>query len=236
MPREEGHRNIETPDGRFGSRPRSRWSHPLPFGFNASGTWKNQPGIALPADFVVSNAVASAELGRDPPPCRGASARVQSPRRRWRSFLRHGAGNHSAAMFDERINETTPLHEALPFRKARRTGVRDLQRDQQPAGPGRGHHLRPAIQVPRPLLGDGCSRSGRRSISEKSQGEGEGEGHPEIGPSSFPSCKIGPSADVDARCAVETALPLVATRHSSRSPPHRRVGPTAVSGPTSGPT
>ena len=107
LPRQEGYCNIETPwmNG-VGSQAKVQAVYPLPYGFVASGTWKSLPGIALPADLVVTNAVASVALGRDLALCRGAvGAACTATATVAIAPYAVVQGNYSAANFDERINE-----------------------------------------------------------------------------------------------------------------------------------
>ena len=107
MPRQEGYCKIETPwmDG-VGSQAKIQAVYPMPFGFVASGTWKNQPGIALPADLVVTNAVARTSLGRDLALCRGAVGAACTATATVAALpYANAQGNYSAALFDSRLNE-----------------------------------------------------------------------------------------------------------------------------------
>ena len=48
--------------------------YPLPYGFIASGTFRNQPGIIDAATYTYSSAQAAASLGRDLSACLGAAS------------------------------------------------------------------------------------------------------------------------------------------------------------------
>jgi hypothetical protein len=107
LPRTEGFCRIEPAwwDG-VGSQIKLQAVYPLPFDFVVSGTYKNLPGIPIPAAFVVPNVAILPSLGRDLSACRGLTGAACTATTTLALLpVAYNQGNLAAVKVDERINQ-----------------------------------------------------------------------------------------------------------------------------------
>jgi hypothetical protein len=101
----------------------------LPFDFVVAGTYKNLPGIPIPATYVYGNAQVVASLGRNLSACLGAAVctAVGSTELLPAAGSTSGQGDVAASMFDKRLNETDlRLTRVIKINRLRVQGVAEL--------------------------------------------------------------------------------------------------------------
>ena len=139
-----------------GSQIKFQAVYPLAYDITVSGTFKNLPGIAIPASFNASNVSISTSLGRDLSACRGAvgaaCTAVQSVQL---APSANRQGNQAAVLHDERINQLDlRVTKGLTLAGFRIQGVAELYNTLN-LRPAQGilTTYGPAWQFPRGILG-----------------------------------------------------------------------------------
>ena len=111
-----------------GSQIKLQAVYPLAYDITVSGTYKNLPGIAIPASFNASNVSIAGSLGRDLSACKGAvGAACTAVKSVALAPSANRQGNQAAVLHDQRINQLDlRVTKGLTFAGFRLQGVAEL--------------------------------------------------------------------------------------------------------------